>query len=313
MFKKIITAIAILVCSFCSTMSVAALQAGDIVMSATPSERTIDLYPGATYDGVVKVLNGGRLDYDFSVEAKPFQVNPDDYAPDFETDNAYTRLHNWITFPETTYHLDIDGQVEVPFHIEVPEDIPGGGQYAAIIIRAHTPDENNSMFKLIPQIAALIYGHIEGGETRESGEIVSHTIPEFLMGEQFQTTATVRNTGNVDFRVRQSIEIRDFFTNREVVTPDSVAENGEPVGYNNMVVLPDTERSSTLYWAGAPQLGIFRVRQTISFLEQEETYEQIVIFCPMWLIVLAIVLVALMILWIVIRLLTRKRHQPQVF
>ena len=76
----------------------------------------------------------------------------------------------------------------------------------------------------------------------------------------------------------------------------------ERPGYSYAVILPDTSRLSTLTWDGSPRFGLFRVRETASFLEREEVFERVVFVCPIWLLALVIFFIVLAVIWIILRI-----------
>jgi len=288
-----------------------ALEPGDIVLQIQPAERELNLSPGTRHQGSLEVANIGRLPFDFTVSTRPYQVLNENYDPDFSTANDYTKLANWIHFSRTSYHLAAGESINVNFEIIVPSDVPGGGQYAAIIVETRDSQDDQATMRTVNQVASLIYARV-AGETRFSGHIVDQSLPRFLLGSPFTSSVTIQNDGNIDFRATHSLAIYDFFTNREVFSPEAVDAEGQVVGTVSPVILPGTSRTSRLTWDGAPQLGVFRAVSTVSFLETNETKEQIVFICPVWLAGLVVFFVVLMLLWLILRI--RKRHQkkPQV-
>lgn len=313
MIKKLFLFFTILTSLFCATPALAA-GAGDVVMSVNPSEQELALTPGKRKSSSITVYNNGRLAFDFEVSAKPYSIGSALYEPDFITDTSYTKLSNWITFPKAQFHVEPGQAAVVDFNVTVPEGIPGSGQYAAIIVRiTGTDGENSAAMQMVAQIAALIYGHVRGGELIESGEMVSHDLPSFMLGSGFRMTATFHNSGNIDFRVRQTLEVTDFFTGKVVITPDTEGENGSPLGTMDWTILPDTTRIVSTVWQNAPELGFFRVKQTLTFLDQTEVFEKVVFLCPIWLLVGVIILIAIIVIWIILRARDRKQDAPQVF
>lgn len=312
MLRKLALAALAIVFSLLGTSSAHAAGSGDIVVSINPSEQSIDLRPGDNTTGSVTVYNVGRQVFDFEVEAAPYRVKNNSYDADFITENAHTRLSNWITFPETHFSVEPGHAVKVEFNIEVPIDALGGGQYAAVIIRTDTASDTESAVQIIPQLASLIYGHVKGAEANEDGEMTEHKFPTFILGDDFKLSSSFTNYGNVDFRVTETMTIRDFFTNKEVFTPASISEDGYNIGTISATVLPETTRTMNQVWDGAPQLGFFRVKQTIEFLDEELVFEHVVFICPIWLIVLVGLFLLLLIAWIVSHIISRRHDAPQV-
>lgn len=316
MLKKIFKFLSIfliytLALTFQPLSPVSALEIGDIVVQVEPAEQQIDLTPGETFTGTLRVQNIGRLPFNFTLSARPYQILNDNYDPDFTTENDYTKLYNWLSFPQVDFHLEPDETTEVKFNATVPVDAPGGGQYAAIIVETRDSADPKSSVRTVTQVASLIYAHVDG-DIRLGGDLTKNSLPSFLLGQPFSISATVKNTGNLDFRYSHSITITDFFTGNEVFTPDSVNDEGIRVGWANPIVLPDTSRTNTLTWEGAPQLGVFRVKQTVDLLGDSFIDEGIVFLCPIWLVVGIIFLLLLMIVWLILRVRKRKHSRPQV-
>ena len=124
---------------------------------------------------------------------------------------------------------------------------------------------------------------------------------------------TVKNSGNTDFRVTHQLSVYDFFTGNEAFSAETVDADGKKLGTATPRVMPGNERSNILTWTGAPKLGVFKVVQTVSFLDQNYTFEQIVVLCPIWLVGGVVFLIILMIVWLILRARSRKRGRPQAF
>ena len=142
--------------------------------------------------------------------------------------------------------------------------------------------------------------------------MMGHKLPGFLLSSPFSSSVTVKNDGNIDFRVSHSLTVYDFFTNKEVFTPEYKDADGKTPGRSTPIILPDTTRTNTLTWEGAPQLGVFRAVQHISFLDQEYTFERLVVVCPIWLALGAAFIVFLIVLWIVLIIRGRRGRRLQV-
>lgn len=288
-----------------------ALEPGDIVMSLTPSEQDIELSPGQTYSGSVTITNVGRLPYSVKASVSPYYVADDDYTPDFENESAYTKLHNWVKLDQTEYHLEPGAKADVDFTIIVPKDVASGGQYAAIMLLSNNKASSDGV-NVQAQLAAILYGHVSGGELRREGELVNHSLPNFMFNSEFVISETVKNTGNIDFRVTQKITVTNFFTNKEIINENTISSDGDLVGSNTATILPGTSRTGILRWENAPKLGVFRVTQDISFLDQSYTFSQVVLICPIWLLIAVISLLIVAVIWIILHFVKKSHSSPQI-
>lgn len=312
MFKRLSTILLTLILAVFTVAPVAALEPGDVVMSLTPANQDIELYPGQQTQGSLTVTNVGRLPFDVKASVSPYYIGNDDYSPDFEAENAYTKLPNWITLEKYKFHLEPGEKTTVRFAVDVPEDVAAGGQYAAIMLLSDAGDAaGDEAVKVSAQLAAILYGHVNGGELRTEGELVEHSFPGFVMDDKFSASQTVRNDGNVDFKVTQKLTIKNFFSNQEVVTPDSVSDSGQPIGYNVATVLPGTSRTGILTWENTPTFGLYHVTQEINFLDKTQVFSRVVFFCPVWLVIVAGAAILVLMLWVILHFI-RKHKQHKI-
>lgn len=292
---------------------VSALLDDDIALSVYPSTQTIELIPGTEYRGKVEVANSGQKAFNLQVAAAPYQVNSETYAPDFDSHGNYTELANWITFPHTNFHVEPGESAQIEFIVNVPEHAAGGGQYAAILARTEDSIDPDASVQVVSQVAGILYGRVSGPEMHPEGEVVEQKIPFWVLDGPLEVSEVTYNTGNIDFQVYHEMRIVNFFTGEEVINAESKNSAGQLIGSSTQVIYPKTSRTNTLTWEGAPPIGIFKVQQKIVYLDAEATAEQIVIFCPLWLILSVVGLVLLLILWIILIVRRHRRKQPQVF
>lgn len=309
MFKRLSIILSTFIFALLASAPAVALEPGDVVMSLTPANQDIELQPGEQYQGSLTVTNVGRLPFDVKASVSPYYVGNDDYTPDFSAENAYTKLPNWITLEKYKFHLEPSESTTVRFAVDVPKDVAAGGQYAAIMLLSDAGDaDDENAVKVSAQLAAILYGHVNGGELRTEGELTEHSFPGLVTDGKFSASQTVKNDGNVDFKVTQKLLIKDFFSNQEIITPDSVSDDGQPLGYNVATVLPGTSRTNILTWEDAPQFGLYHVTQEVSFLDQTHVFKRLVFFCPVWVVIIVCAALLVLILWIVLRIVKKRRQ-----
>ncbi len=272
----------------------------DYRLQISPTQANVgELQPGRTYHGSFKVQNSGQKAYAFETDIKPYSVKSGDYTPSFSEENKYSIMQEWVTVEGGTGTVEPGAQVEVKYHIKVPNDAPAGNQNAAITV-SMTDDESptDTGVKTIQQVAFVIFSNI-AGETRETAEILDNKIPGFLFEPPVTATSTVKNTGNVYTAATYKLEVSSFFGGKNVYTT--------PEEKQQQVIFPETERYNEVSWDDAPQLGIFKVKQTITIFDETSTVEKTVFLCPIWFLVIVIVFVAVAVFWIVSRVLKRKQ------
>lgn len=311
-WKKIILIVASVIFAGAMPLRASALESGDVVMSLNPASQSLELEAGKTTDASLKVSNLGRLAFDVNVSTSPYFVANDNYDPDFVSETSQTKLFGWIKLEKEKYHIEPGETAEVKFSVTVPSDTPAGGQYAAIMLAADSGDKDSGSMSISSRLAAILYGHVNGVDLRTEGELVDHTLPGFITDGNFSLSQSIKNTGNVDFRVTQTMTVTDFFSNREVVSPESVDTDQQMFAYSSSTVLPNTTRTGILTWKSAPKLGLFTVTQRIAFLDQDLTFTRLVFICPIWLVVIFIALVIAIIVVIILKILGKRKQKKSL-
>lgn len=251
-----------------------------------------DLDPGESYSNVIKVQNTGQNAFDFKMSVEPFSVKDENYTQSYEAKEQYNDIVNWVKFSTTTGHLEPGTQQEVAYTITVPADVPAGGQYAILMAEIANDDEetNDSGVTMRRRVGTLLYSNISG-TTRRTGEIIENKVPTILFNPPVSATSIVSNTGNTHTDATYVLQVYPLFGDEEVYTNE---EN--PI---KLTILPDTRRFNTVTWPNAPQLGIFRVKQTVTIFDQTSTTEKTVFLCPIWFIFIVLLIIFCIIFWIV--------------
>lgn len=270
-------------------------------VGVSPYDLHVNLKPGEHYEGTFKVLNTGAEEIEYTLSSSPYQVSGEDYLPDYVSETNRTQIAKWITFKEDSGKLGAGKMRDVTYYIDVPMDVPAGGQYAAMAATAVNNPDDNSGFSLAVSVSAamIVYANVDG-ETRVSGEIMANDIKAFRMDGKIDASSKVKNTGNTHIDATYALEVYPLFSDEEVYTNLEEPEL--------KTVMPDTERLNIISWNDCPKIGIFRVRQIIEIAGNASTNEQIVVLCPMWLLLMIILIVVALILLIIYYCIIRPRH-----
>lgn len=286
--------------SLSSPVSAAEIPAERLQIS--PVEQSFLLIPGETFRSTIKVQNTGSRSFNYQLSATPYSVTDSKYTPDYSTVKSYSTLSSWITFDWETGVANPNDSIEVPFTINVPKDVPSGGQYAAIIAQTIRPESDGPEGSIgitnVVRAAMLLRATIPGN-TREEGAIIENNVPSFLFTTPITVSSIVKNTGNIHAEAKYALQVFPLFSNEEVYTTE---ENPD-----TRTILPETSRFHTVSWDGAPQLGLFRVVQTISFLDKTSETSRILFICPMWFLLIILFLFFSCIFWLIARARIRQK------
>lgn len=273
-------------------------------LTVAPATANVSLKPGASVDYTLVVTNDKNEDLDITAYVAPYSIKNEDYDVDFDTDTNRTQLSRWVKFVNAdgsvtdTYKATIPAASKgyINYRVTIPEDIPAGGQYAAIFVQTgdNAKPLESSGLQAISRVGVILYGR-STGETDERAEISEVSVPTFLLNGPVTGSALVTNQGNTDIEVEYS-----FTVNSIVGTELYHTEGKDPI-------LPDASRRIKSEWDSTQPMGIFRVTYHVSALDQSYDVSKLIIIMPVYMIVIAIFVLTLLIIWIII--LIRKRRE----
>ncbi len=270
-------------------------------INISPTHINLDLTPGKTVSTKFKIHNTGTNDFDYEINVAPYSVEGDDYRQNISRETSYTDLANWVTVDKKTGRLKVDEETDIVVTVKVPADVPAGGQYAAVLAKMiEDKGDESTGVTMEKQVGTILYATVDG-TTRKEGKILENKVPSFMFAPPVQATSVVENTGNVHAEANYILQVFPLFGGEEIYTNEEHPET--------RVILPETRRLNTVSWDGAPQLGIFRVKQTVKFFDQTSVTEKIVFICPLWFLFIVLAIIFLAIFWIVSRVRGRGKEE----
>ncbi len=273
-----------------------------IHLQVSPAKLKVSIKPGSSYVGSMKVMNVGARAFDYEVTATPYSVSGEEYSPNYTAEATYSQMSQWITFDKKTQKgtLQPEQIVDVTFTVNVPNDVPAGGQYAAIMAQTSSGNAEDANIKTIHRVGMILYASVPG-ETRECAEITKNTVNSFYFNPPITVSSLVKNCGNIEQTATYTVKMYPLFSNEAVFSNE---ENPATLD-----IYPDTSRFNSISWDGAPRIGIFKVTQIVDFGGSSENREvtKYVLICPLWLLFVIIALIFFIIFWLVSRARDRKR------
>lgn len=290
------------ICGFSSPVFAAQhLGSGKTHVLVSPTKQRVSIEPGDSYQGSFEVHNAGQEDFEYTVYATPYTVIDDSYNVSYDNKNQYSYIADWVTFSQTEGHLDPDEQHVINFTVDVPNDAPGGGQYAAFMVEtADTRDQHN--IGVINRVGMVFYASVSG-ETNRCAKIIDNKINGFLFAPPMTATSLVENCGNVHGDAEYIFKVWPLFSSEEIYTNE---ENPD-----SKIILPGTRRFTTTSWDGAPGIGLFWTEHTVKIFDQTTTVNRLVIICPLWLIIIIIAFIIAVIFHLVSRHKARQSEKSQ--
>ena len=259
------------------------------------------LEPGSNYTKQFSAVNIGGKPLTFRLSTEPFWVNGEEYQAIYSEPSNRTKIAEWVTFPNgTEYTLEPQEKVEISVRIKIPSDAIGGGQYGAVMSTiVPTASKNSSGIQPQARIALQLYSTING-DINYKGQLVSQNITGFSFDPILKASSLIENLGNADFEATYRFKIEPFF--------------GGDIAYEDAqtkIILPETKRIFEQSWDGAPALGIFHITHEIDLINEDGepvtiSHSRIAIICPIWLIFIVLLIVALIVISIIMKHKQRK-------
>ncbi|MBR2659297.1 hypothetical protein IKD60_00880 [Candidatus Saccharibacteria bacterium] len=274
-------------------------------IQVSPVSSRVILKPNTALDYSMIVSNIGNSEFKFSTYVAPYSVVDEDYNVSFSNESNRTQLSRWIKFINDDGSLSDTYTGTIPagekktvnYRISVPEDVPSGGQYAAIFAQTeadNTAVANTTGITTVSRIGLVVYGRTEG-ETDEKAEITDFHMDRFLNKGPVKASALVKNSGNTDFEAKFEYTVSSVFGNELYRKED--AQN----------VLPDTSRRRNYEWENTSAMGIFKATFKVTALNEVKEETHLIIIMPIYMIVIGIILLTILTVWIII--LIRKRRE----
>ena len=270
------------------------------------------LEPGEVYEGSLKVFTPADMEgnFHYKVELAPYNVSGTDYEADLSTQSNRSRILGWIEFAEPTGVLGPNETKEIHYTIRVPEDAPGGGQYAVILVGSDEQDSSAANgggmnIQNVYQMGSVIYAQVLG-EIQRGGSIDKNEVPGFVAVMPIRTLIELTNTGNIHETAKIEIKVNNFLNGAQIYP----AEGDE--GSVDEMIMPETTRAVVKEINDLSPLGIYEVTQTVDYLGEHSSVTQVVLACPIWFMLMVLALIGGIITGIVFAVKNHKKKKALI-
>lgn len=274
----------------------------DYRLAITPTQKGFGvLEPGQTYSDTFKVKNTGQESFDFEITFESYNITDEDYSTDYETRTQFNEIIDWLSVDTEKGTVKSGSEAEITYSFTVPDDAHGGAQIGTIMVTmSDVQDDQTEGIQAVRRLGYIVFGNVNG-DIIETANILENKIPGFLFRAPIYAESIVENTGNIYSNASYTLQVFPLFSDEEVFTNEEDPEK--------QVIFPETKRYNKVAWEGSPQLGIFRVRQTVKLFDETSTEEKLVFICPIWFLFIVILVVILIIWQIVSRIIKGKNAE----
>ena len=283
---------------------------GRPALEITPVTKRVALNANETHDSTINVTNIGAENISVRVYARPFSTRSDSEMQDYETDTKYTQISRWIAIKsengtyetETIYTLSPNETKAIEYRINVPDDIPGGGQYAVLFVEAMPNGDVKDNIQTISRVGMTIYATMPG-EPKRSVHIGNTSAEALVLNGGVSTQTRISNDGNIDFQASIQFNVYSIF--------------GKQLYSNNVIsaILPESSKTIYAGWEETPKFGVYRIEYSISALDIYTTGSRYVLVMTSTTLILAIALIIaaiLSIIYLIKRRSNKEKNAPDI-
>ena len=274
-----------------------------IGFTMSPMTQRLSLKPGETYKGSFYIANpeenSSPVTYNIVVQGF---YRDEANNPIFEDVKGRSQIVDWITInsPETNT-IAPNSFDQIFYTINVPDNPPAGGQYAAITVIS-APIKNTIMISESVAMNYTIFADVDG-QNDYSSEITDLSLPFIMFDGNITASAKVKNTGNVHGTATSTLKITSLFSGGTVFSNEESPEK--------KLVLPDRTMALETTWENTPSFGIFNANYKVEFEGGEvKEISKLIIKCPIWMILAVLIGLTGLILVIVKTIKSKNKKIP---
>jgi len=209
-----------------------------------------ELAPGMSASGKIRVTNLAQEQQKYYVDAQRFvPVGEEGRQQYLSNEEDITGFAKWFSFDQSVYDVEARSVLETEYTITAPLDAEPGGHYGAVFysVNPPEPEEEFTGSSIASKTGVLFLIKITGDIT-ESANIESFTSNQKVYSHlPSKFDLRIRNTGNVHFRPKGTIEIRNMWGGVVARVPANPASSA---------VLPNSIRKINTWWTKSNELAV---------------------------------------------------------
>ena len=209
-------------------------------LTLSPTRLDVSGDPGQTLAGELEIYNEQESEMTFYVSSQNFEARGETGSPYFlpETDKG---LASWIKSAESIV-VGPKERIKFPYEITIPQDIDGGGYFAAIFFATNPPaPEEGGQVTIGSKVGTLVFLNVSG-DAPEGAGIVEFGTKDGKILPYLPITLFYRfsNDGARKVLPVGAIEIKNMLGNKSAMLDANVSQGN---------VLPGSVRRFEIIWS----------------------------------------------------------------
>lgn len=243
-------------------------QEDQLTLSITPPLFQLNISPGQAWASQVKITNVNPYDITLYASVVDFDAEGEAGGAIFtpilgnESEMDGSTMAHWVEVTSEPIFIKKEKSVDIPFFVQVPDNVSPGGHYAAILIGTQPIDEGEGAFvRVSSYVTSLLFANV-AGEVREDGRIREFSIDKAFYEEpDVDFTLRFENLGNVHLQPRGEIKIFNMWGKER-----GIVEINQNTNFGN--VLPQSIRKFVFKWVAPDnffEVGRYRAEITLTY------------------------------------------------
>ncbi len=246
-------------------------------LTISPEAASEVLDPGSVRHDSLSIRNSGKTGYNYSVYVRPYNVQGENYFPNFKAVPGWPDISSWFQFTSKAGYLNSGSSAIINYTITVPQNTPSGGYYAAVFVQSSTPSVSSgkSGFQIYQRAGEILYIQIPGPVHTEGRVITWHG--SWLQQAPVHEQLRIENKGQLHYMSKISVSYED------ILGATSYRYNGQ------FIILPHTVRRVNVQWPNPPFLGLFKVTGNVwTYGNQHLSAQYVLVVSPLTRIIVLV-------------------------
>lgn len=224
-------------------------------MTIVPPTVQLELNPGETTEGTMKIINDSDEPLDLSVMMQDFIVDNKNSIPNILTPDTLSNKYSasaWIGIDQMLFSVQPTKTQQLHYYVQVPKNARPGGHYAASIFSPKTESQANGSGAVVnSQIGTLFYITVKGPVTQKA-TVESFTAPGFSEYGPVAITTNIKNSSDIHVQPNGMITVKNMF-----------GQTREKLSFSGKNIFPEAVREF-VHEAGKKSFMIGRYTATLN-------------------------------------------------
>lgn len=285
------------------------VNAQEAVRTFTISPPTVqlELNPGESAEGTLKITNDGVTSLNFNTSIRDFIVTSEDGTPEILPVNAIEGKYSgasWVAIYPNQIYVSPKQKTEFKYYIQVPSNARPGGHYAAVIYTptTNTGSDNGSGAAVNTSVGSLFYITVKGPVT-ENATITKFDTKNLWESAPEILTTEIKNLSDIHISPKGTIKVKNM-----------IGQQSEVVAFPKSNIFPGATRGYHTNIGKGFMLGRYTADLNLTYGKDNKALMATTSFWVIpWKIILVIIVAIIVIVGIVIFIKKRrgsKHNEP---